>query len=255
MKINLENVNKTLSKKEILKNISFSFSDGEIVGFIGNNGAGKTTTIKTIFQEYKLNEGRILCDGKTIQKDDLKKMEFFPEQNNFPKHYKVKDYCKYNYFLSNPTKSKEEFEELFIKLIDALNLIEYKNATFSKLSSGMQKRALLLFVLINQPKILVLDEPTSNLDVQSRKEFISLLKTLATDLGLTILITSHNIDELEKFVNKIVFINNGEIILERKYDSSKEKLTEIYNKYFQSDKEMIDNKKLTSIFAGEKNEK
>jgi ABC-2 type transport system ATP-binding protein len=252
MQIELKNVSKTIKNKKLLDDVSFLFETGDIIGFIGNNGAGKTTTIKTIFQEYNLTSGEILFNGKPIGSDDLRGIEFFPDQNNFPKNYKVKNYCQYNYMLSNPRANSGDFEKLFSDLADALQLSDNLNSKFSQLSSGMQKRALLLFVLITQPNVLILDEPTANLDVQSRKEFIGLLKTLSDKMHFAIMITSHNIDELETFVNKIVFIKEGRIVLTKKFDRAKESLNELYEKYIATDKPIINEKKLEDIFKNSK---
>jgi ABC-2 type transport system ATP-binding protein len=230
MQIELKNVSKTIKNKKLLDDVSFLFETGDIIGFIGNNGAGKTTTIKTIFQEYNLTSGEILFNGKPIGSDDLR---------------------------SNPRANSGDFEKLFSDLADALQLSDNLNSKFSQLSSGMQKRALLLFVLITQPNVLILDEPTANLDVQSRKEFIGLLKTLSDKMHFAIMITSHNIDELETFVNKIVFIKEGRIVLTKKFDRTKESLNELYEKYIATNKPIINEKKLEDIFKNSegKNEK
>jgi ABC-2 type transport system ATP-binding protein len=249
MQIELKKVTKYINNKEILRNVSFTFETGDIIGFIGNNGAGKTTTIKTIFQEYNLTRGKSCVTIKPIGKSELCEIEFFPDQNNFPHNYPVKDYCYYNYMLSKPNSTRDDFEKPFEELANALQLGDKLGYKFSQLSSGLQKRALLLFVLITQPKALVLDEPTTHLDVQSRKEFIGLLKTLSSKMHFAIMITSHNIDELETFINKVIFIKRGKIILSKPFDKNKEKLNQLYDSYISVSKPVIDEKKLEEILA------
>ncbi|AXK51539.1 ABC transporter ATP-binding protein [Spiroplasma alleghenense] len=252
MNLQLKNVEKSINKKPILKNISFELNEGEIIGFIGDNGAGKTTTIKSIFQEYQIQHGEILINDQKIDNNILKKIEFFPDQNNFPKNYKVRDYCYYNYKLSKEVVNKDEFNKLFEKTMTALNLQEQLNAKFSQLSSGMQKKALMVMVLLTKPEILILDEPTANLDVESRLEFNEILKMLSKDLKINILITSHNIEELETLITKIVLIKDGEIILSKKFDKTKEKLADIYAKHYNRPSRSLVSGKLEEILKNEK---
>ncbi|ARU92231.1 antibiotic transport system ATP-binding protein [Spiroplasma clarkii] len=205
MKLEVKNLKKSFDDVLVLDDISFTLNEGDIAGFVGTNGAGKTTTIKAIFNEYRIDEGEILIDGESISKDNLKEMEFFPDQNNFPKDFKIIDYCWYNYQLTFPKAKHAEFKNLFKDVVKALSLGQQMKSKFSQLSSGMQKRALLAAVLVTKPKILFLDEPTSNVDIKAKREFIELLKELAGNLGLIILITTHQIEELEKFANCLIF--------------------------------------------------
>lgn len=250
MVLEVKNLFKSINKKEILFDINFSAHDKDIIGFIGNNGAGKTTTIKCIFQEYQYNKGQIIVNNHTINGADLKQIAFFPDQNNFPKNYRIYDYCKYNYKLSG-FKDKKEFTNYFNELMDALDLKEQKKAKFKELSAGMQKRALLVSILITKPKLIILDEPTANLDVASRQDFISLLKMLAVKKGIIILITSHNIEELDTFINKVVIINEGKILLEQSFNNKNQNLTKIYNQVLKNTKQKIDKNKIEEFWENE----
>ncbi|AGM25564.1 ABC transporter ATP-binding protein [Spiroplasma chrysopicola] len=245
MKLKVDNISKTIGNKQILKNVTFIAQEKDIIGLIGDNGSGKTTTIKCIFQEYLVQNGNILIDDKEITAQDLIQMAFFPDQNNFPKNYSVYDYCKYNYDLSG---LKGNFNEQLELILDALDLKDYKKAKFKLLSSGMQKRALLAAILITRPKILFLDEPTANLDVQSRKEFIELLKMLAVKKDIIIVITSHEIEELDRLINKIVILNHGQVIYENNFDNSKDNLQQIYDNAVKNRKTKIDKNKIERIF-------
>jgi len=248
MKLEVNGLKKTFKGKEVLKNISFTLNEGDIVGFIGNNGAGKTTTIKSIFNEYVYNEGKILVNDNPINIDSLKFMEFFPDQNNFPKNFKIKEYCWYNYQLSISNAKKENFEKTFMDLMTAFSLEKNYKDKFYGLSSGMQKRALLASVLITKPKILFLDEPTSNVDVQTKREFIDLLKELAYNQGMVVLITTHQIEELEKFVNRLIFIEDGAIMLDKKFNPEVDDVFKLYDEAFKRDKPIINKKNLKDIF-------
>lgn len=252
MKLEVKGLSKEFNNVEVLKNISFTLNEGDIVGLIGANGAGKTTTIKTIFNEYSYNQGEILIDGQPITEENLKAMEFFPDQNNFPKNFKIKDYCWYNYQLTFNKPDRKKFEKIFNEVIEATSLTKEIKYKFSELSSGMQKRALLTKVLITKPKIIFLDEPTSNMDVDTRKSFIELLKDLATNLGLIILITTHSIDELEKFINKLILVDNGQVIYDKVFEPDHDDIHQIYDQAFKDKKTTIDKKLLSEVFKNEK---
>ncbi|QGS51766.1 ABC transporter ATP-binding protein [Spiroplasma tabanidicola] len=208
----IDNVSKEFKEKKGIFNISTSFNQGDIVGLVGDNGAGKSTLLKCLFNAYKVDSGEFWYKNEKLNKNSLKKFSFFPDQSIYPKNISIKDFCIYSAKLSG-IKTKEAKSRANY-LLEVLNLIEYKNKTFKSLSAGMQKRALLAICLINEPEIIVLDEPTANLDVSTRVDFINLLKLLAQN-GKTILITSHIIDELQKFINKLVIIDEGHIVFDR----------------------------------------
>jgi ABC-2 type transport system ATP-binding protein len=248
MELKVQSLTKAYKDRLVLRNISFTVSTGEIVGFIGNNGAGKTTTIKCIFQELNYKAGTITIDGKKIGPDMLQDMAFFPDQNNFPKNYKIVAYCKYIYKLSGG--KIQDFKRSMREILESLNLIKNKRSRFRQLSSGMQKRALLASVLITRPKIIVLDEPTANVDVATRKEFIDVLQMLAQRKQVTIMITSHDIEELDTFVNKVVLLDKGQVVYNAPFDRKTQNLSEIYHQYISTEKGSIDNQKVEQVMSG-----
>lgn len=223
--LQIQNLTKLFRNSKGIKNVSFNIEEGEIVGFVGANGAGKSTMIKTIFNEYVKDSGQILLNGKEINKNDMKELAYFPDQSVYPGDISLYDYAFHAARLCGIAKSEANRKILF--LLDSLDLVPYKKKSFNVLSSGMQKRALVLITLITSPKIIFLDEPTANLDVQSRFELLELLKILANK-GKSILITSHNIDELEKIIDKLVVIKNGEIVYNKKFDGNTESIKKIY---------------------------
>ncbi|WP_303662604.1 ABC transporter ATP-binding protein [Williamsoniiplasma luminosum] len=244
----LENNNPVIEFREITKlfkegrgiqNISFDISkENNIVGLIGNNGAGKTTLLKTLFKEYTAQSGQILINGEPLENKHLKQMAFFPDQNNYPKHFNIIEFAKFSAELKG-IKPKEYAEKLE-KLIRFLKLEELRRSKFTKLSAGQQKRALLLSVLVTNPKIIALDEPTANLDVDARMEFQEILKTLANDLKISIIITSHIIDEMENLINKVVLIKDGQIVYDNNYSLVKDgKLEVLYKDYVTFDKKQV----------------
>ncbi|QEH61292.1 ABC transporter ATP-binding protein [Spiroplasma chinense] len=209
--IEVRNLSKIFKSGGGVNDISFSFQEGDIVGLIGDNGAGKSTIIKTIFNEYNKNSGEIFIDNLPITKESYKKMSFFPDQSIYPNNISIEDYCVYSGMLAGV--SKKDCKIRTEKLLKFLSLEAYAKKKFKILSAGMQKRAMLAITMISNPDIIILDEPTANLDVTTRFEFMDYLRQLAGNKK-TILITSHIINELQGLVNKIIVIDKGKKIFE-----------------------------------------
>src|SRR5699024_9659778 len=150
---------------------------GSIVGLVGDNGAGKSTLIKTLFNEIKKDRGSILYNGEELEGSKMKDFSFFPDQNSYPNNITLFDYAMHAAALAKIDKKEAKIK--IEKLLESLDLSEYKKKTFAVLSSGMQKRALILICLVTSPKVIVLDEPTANLDVKNRNELLKLLSALA----------------------------------------------------------------------------
>ncbi|AOG60430.1 ABC transporter ATP-binding protein [Spiroplasma helicoides] len=220
----IEGVTKKFDNNKGIFDINITFNEGDIVGLVGDNGAGKSTLLKCMFNNYKKDSGQFLYNDEEVNKAIMKRFSFFPDQSIYPKSISIFDFCVYSGKLSG-IKAKEAKQKA-TSLLTSLDLISYKKKTFKSLSAGMQKRALLAICLINNPDIIVLDEPTANLDVSSRIEFVALLQKLAR-MGKTILITSHIIDELQKFINKLVIINEGEVVFDR-YLTPEDNIARIY---------------------------
>ncbi|WP_051350841.1 ABC transporter ATP-binding protein [[Acholeplasma] multilocale] len=224
-------ISKTFKNGAGVKDITFSITKGEIVGFIGDNGAGKTTTIKLIFGEHKKDAGSVSLEGiPSTDKTTLNRIAFFPDQNNFPKKFNIVEYAYYCASLKG--LSRKEVGKYIDMYLEGLDLLKFKKNKFDELSARMQKRALLLSTLVTDPEIIVLDEPTANLDVKSRLEFMEILDYLSKEHGKTIMITSHNIDELNNLVNRAILVkkinNRGQVIYDKYFDKNTENLRDVY---------------------------
>ncbi|AGM26292.1 ABC-2 type transport system ATP-binding protein [Spiroplasma syrphidicola EA-1] len=211
MKFEIKNYSKLFKNGAGINGLSMEFNSGDIVGLIGDNGAGKSTFIKCIFREYEKDTGEIYLDGENMQIKDLRQFSLFPDQSIYPNGISIYDFMYYTASLSGIKNNA--IKEIVLKALQAVNLLEYKNKTFKNLSAGMQKRALLANALITKPKVLFLDEPTANLDVKTRVQFLDLLKSLA-EQGVAIIITTHLIDELAQIINRLVIIEKGEKVFE-----------------------------------------
>lgn len=191
-----------------LDDVSFTASEGRIVGFIGRNGAGKTTTMKAIYGLLELDSGSIIFDGKTVKKDEqsIKNeigllfggIDYYPNQ-------KIK-------VLTSVTKRFYENwdEELYRKWLKYFELDEEKK--IKELSNGMKVKYGLAVALSHGAKLLILDEPTSGLDPVSRDEVLDCFMKIAKNKGATILFSTHVISDLEKCADDIVYIQKGKIV-------------------------------------------
>lgn len=209
--LEVKNVNKFFGNKQILNDISFTLHEGEILGFIGPNGAGKTTTIKVILGLQSLSRGQVLIQGFDIQKDFEKAIAKVGAIVESPDLYMYLTGRKNLEMIAAMYTgvTKERINEI-IRLVGLENRIDDK---VSKYSLGMRQRLGIAASIIHQPKILILDEPTNGLDPEGIKELRDLLKTLAKKEKIGILISSHNLSELESFVTDVCLIKNGKILI------------------------------------------
>lgn len=204
-----KNLYKSFGKKQILKDVSFEIDEGDILAFIGPNGSGKTTTIKLILGLQNIDKGKVIINGYDVKKDFVKSIERVGAIVENPDTYMYLTGWQNLKLTANlyDNISDEKIKEI-VKLVD---LEERINDKVSKYSLGMRQRLGIARALINEPNILILDEPTNGLDPEGIKDLRILLKKLAKD-GLGILISSHNLAELESFCNKVLIIDNGTII-------------------------------------------
>ena len=220
-----ENLNKKFGKKQILKNVSLEVNEGDILGFIGPNGAGKTTTIKMILGLQSIDSGDVYINNYNIKKEYEKAIEKVGAIVENPDLYMYLTGYENLKLIQNLYKnvSKERINEV-VKLVKLNTRI---NDKVSKYSLGMRQRLGIAAALINKPNLLILDEPTNGLDPEGIKELRDILKKLAQKENVGIIISSHNLSELESFCNKIVIIKNGEIVEENKLSNFK-KIEESY---------------------------
>lgn len=204
-----QNLYKSFGKKQILKDVSFEIDEGDILAFIGPNGSGKTTTIKLILGLQNIDKGKVTINGFDIEKDFVKSIEKVGAIVENPDTYMYLTGWQNLKLTANLYKdiTDEKIKEI-VKLVE---LEERINDKVSKYSLGMRQRLGIARALINEPNVLILDEPTNGLDPEGIKDLRNLLKKLAKE-GLGILISSHNLAELESFCNKVLIIDNGTII-------------------------------------------
>ena len=205
-----KNLCKDFGKKKILKNVSLKIEEGDILGFIGPNGAGKTTTIKLILGLQGITKGTVSINGYDIQKNFTKAIEKVGAIAENPDMYMYLSGYDNLKLVANLYKgvTKERIDKV-VKLVKLENRI---NDKVSKYSLGMRQRLGIAQAILHNPKLLILDEPTNGLDPEGIKEMRELLVKLAQEEKMAILISSHNLAELDNFCNKVCIIKNGEVI-------------------------------------------
>ena len=208
--LKIKNLNKSFGKNKILKNVSFNVNEGDILGFIGPNGAGKTTTIKMILGLQSIDSGTVTINGYDIKKNFEKAIEKVGTIVENPDLYMYLSGYDNLKLISNLYKNvdKKRIDEV-IKIVKLETRI---NDKVSKYSLGMRQRLGIAQALLHKPNLLILDEPTNGLDPEGIKELRDIIKRLATKEKVGVVISSHNLSELESFCNKIVIIKNGEIV-------------------------------------------
>ena len=209
--LKVEKLCKKVGKKEILKNVSFQIDEGDILAFIGPNGAGKTTTIKCILGLQRLTKGSITINGYDIKKDFVKAITHVGCLVESP------DVYMYLTGMENLKIQAQMYKNVvlddILRVVELVGLEQVIHDKVSKYSLGMRERLGIAMALLNNPKLLVLDEPTNGLDPEGIKDLRVLLKRLAKT-GVGILISSHNLSELENFCNKVCIISKGKILEE-----------------------------------------
>jgi lipooligosaccharide transport system ATP-binding protein len=207
---------KTYGSFTAVDSIEFSVSPGEVFGFLGPNGAGKTTTMKMIMCASPKTSGSLTVFGRDVDRypREIKAMiGVVPQETNLDTEFTTYDnllvYSRYFGI------QKEVAEERIIELLDFVQLAEKKDVNIEKLSGGMKRRLLLARALINQPKLLILDEPTIGLDPQARHLIWEKLKLLSSQ-GNTIVLTTHYLEEAERLCDRLVIMDKGKILVEGK---------------------------------------
>ncbi|MDI9210511.1 ABC transporter ATP-binding protein, partial [Clostridium butyricum] len=206
----LKNVSKIMNGKALVEDISFTVNKGEIFGFLGPNGAGKTTTIKMITGLYSISKGEIYIDGNSVKKNFEKALQGVggiienPEMYGYLSGYdNLKLYARMHGLIS-----KERIDEV-VNLVKLGNRIHDK---VSKYSLGMRQRLGVAQALLHKPKLLILDEPTNGLDPMGIKELRQTLRELAEKDGLSVMVSSHLLTEMELMCDRFGIIDGGKMI-------------------------------------------
>lgn len=209
--IELKNVTKKFGNKTAVDEISFKIEKGDIVGFLGPNAAGKTTTMRIITGFFPPTSGQVKIAGYDISKDSIavkEKIGYMPENVPLYKELTVYSYLKFIAEIKGVPKDK--IESRIEKAMKEVGISQVKNTIIGKLSKGFRQRVGLAQAIINDPEILILDEPTVGLDPVQIKEIRSLIKNMKGER--TIILSTHILPEVSMTCDKVIIINEGKII-------------------------------------------
>lgn len=211
--LEVKNLTKQFKKYKAVNNVSFSMKEGEILGILGPNGAGKTTTIQMLLSVLTPTSGSISYFGKDFKihrEEILNQVNFSSTYVNLPWRITVRENLNVYAHLYNIKDKKNRIE----KLAKIFEIEEMLDKETSSLSAGQNTRLMLVKAFLNYPKILLLDEPTSSLDPDIAKKVREFLKREQHDFNISILLTSHNMPEVEELCDRVLFLNKGKIIAE-----------------------------------------
>lgn len=214
--IKIKDLSKSFDDLEVLKKVNIKISKGSVYGLVGSNGAGKTTLLKTIVGVYKEDEGKACIDGQEVFENvqNKAKVMFIPDTLYFFYTYSVRDMAKF-YKNIYPSWNEERYE----KLKEAFDIDI--NKKINRLSKGMQKQVAFWLALSAMPEYLILDEPLDGLDPVMRQKVKNLIIQDVAERKMTILISSHNLRELEDLCDTIGILHRGTLILEKELDDLK----------------------------------
>ena len=219
--LHCENISKKIGKKEIIKNVSFDIDSGDIMGFIGMNGAGKTAIIKSILNLQHIDKGKVIINGYDINKDYINAIKRVGAIVENPVFYNNLSGRK-NLEIKSRIYKNTNIEEI----IELVGLKDRINDKVSKYSLGMKQRLGIALSLVNNPNLLILDEPTNGLDPEGFKMLRNILLKLK-NRGAAILISSHILSELDNICNKVCIIKDGILINNIKRNSSSSYIFEV----------------------------
>ena len=209
--IEINNLTKQFKNVLAVKNINFKINKGKIIGLLGPNGCGKSTTIGMMLGLIKPTSGNVFINSQNIETNRtnlLEKMNFISPYIELPKKLTVEENLKVYGRLYGVKNLNDKISELMEKL----NLTDFKKRKTGELSSGQKNRVSLAKALINDPEILLLDEPTASLDPDVGDNIRSFIEDFASNKGTTILLASHNMNEVERLCHEVMMMKNGEII-------------------------------------------
>ena len=227
--LEIKNLSKIFDKKEVLKDVNITITNGKIIGLLGKNGAGKTTLIKIINDLLTPSSGEVLVNGKKIGVESKKIISYLPERTYLNKQMRVSeviDYFKDFYENFDPDRAKKLLKDLDLDV----------NEKLSKMSKGMQEKVQLVLVMSRNADLYILDEPLGGVDPATRDYILDTILSNFKE-NASVIISTHLISDIERILDEVIFIEKGKVILQSDADKlrNKEKasIDEIFRRMFK----------------------
>jgi ABC-2 type transport system ATP-binding protein len=206
--LRIEKLNKGYGDRLVLQDLTFSIEAGEVYGLLGPNGAGKTTTINIICDLLKADSGAIYIENKPVSQATKKLIGIAPQENLLYQSLTCRENLEF--FARIYGLSKADRIVQVRNCLEAVNLSDRANSPVETLSGGMQRRLSVAIALVHQPKLVILDEPTTGLDIEARYELWELIRQLKSQ-GITTLLTTHLLEEAERLCQRIGILKEGKL--------------------------------------------
>lgn len=204
--IEIKNFKMAFGDKEVVKDLSFDVYEGEIFGLLGSNGSGKTTTLRALLGLYEPVAGQLLVSGKPYTVDSGISLGYLPEERGLYKKEKVSDVMMYFGELKGLTRSQAR--KFSLDYLERVKLSDKARTKIDKLSGGQQQKVQLGVTIMNEPKLLILDEPTKGFDPVNRRLLMNIVDE-RKKAGATIVFVTHQMEEVEKLCDRVVLLKDG----------------------------------------------
>ena len=216
--LKVDNIVKYYDKVCAVNKLSFEVNDGEIFGLLGENGAGKTTTFRVIMGLLKPDAGKVTLNDKEIDYSVTDSIGFLTEERSLQTKLTVEDQLKF--YGSLKGMDEDELNKKIDELLNEFDVFDYKKKKIKELSKGNQQKIQFISAIINDPKLLILDEPFTGLDPLNVSKFKEYIRKLQSN-GAIIIFSSHQLEHIEEFCEKLVILVKGKSILEGYIDDIK----------------------------------
>jgi ABC-type multidrug transport system ATPase subunit len=211
--LEVKNLSKTFGEFKAVTNLSFTVNQGDVYGFLGQNGAGKSTTLRMLLKLIKPTAGEIIFSGKKIELGDntmLKQTGAVIERPDLYKYLSAYDNLKIFAKLSGIKATRS----VIMDQLEMVGLADRYSSKAKTFSQGMKQRLGIAIALVHQPKLIILDEPTNGLDPQGIADMRNLILRLSREMGITVIVSSHLLSEIEIIANRMIILHKGEKVVE-----------------------------------------
>lgn len=204
--INIRDFTMKFGDKTVIDDLSFEVKKGETFGFLGSNGSGKTTTMRALLGIYQPSAGELLVNGKKFEPEDGKSLGYLPEERGLYKKESVIDVM--TYFGQLKGLGKKEARDWSLAYLDRVKLADKVKSKVDKLSGGQQQKVQLGVTIMNDPDVLILDEPTKGFDPVNRRLLMDIIEAQRAK-GATIVLITHDMSEVERLCDRLILLKDG----------------------------------------------